>query len=222
VQNHSDQKPEINVEDVEPFNRWVSERCDFETAVSNYAAAYIASSFALLEFLLDVVYAFERPNLNFFEFRNKSWNERFGTVFPIQTNPELKKAYEELLHIKKAYRNPLSHGYANEVSLLVPMPSTGLVPLSYEFLSHEFYSVFGQISVANVRQIKTVFDTFIEYISHTEPWSFYLLFIEQGFPIPIEQKAVSVVKSQMTDIESFDAYLKARSRYEDAVRNRDI
>jgi hypothetical protein len=222
LQYHSDRKPKLDGLDVEPFNKWVNERFTIETAVSNYATAYIASNFALLEFLLDVIYAFECLNLNFFEFRNKSWDDRFKAVFPVQTNSELKKSYEELLHIKKEYRNPLSHGYANEVSLLVPFPNAGLVPLSYEFLSHKFYGAFGLISVENVRQIKAVFDTFMEYISNNEPWSFYLLFIEHGFPVPIEHKAISEVKKQMTDIESFEDYLKARSMYEDAVRNRDI
>ncbi len=206
LRTHSEQKPKMEGLDAEPFNKWVAERFTLESAVSNYAAAYIMSFFALLEFILDVSYAFERPDLKFFEFRNKSWNDRFRIVFPIQTNFELKKAYDELLHIKKAYRNPLSHGYANEVSLLVPLPRTGLVPLSYEFLSHEIYYVFGLISAENVLQIKAVFERFINYLSNNEPWSFYLSFIEQGFPVPIEEKAVSVVKSHMTDIDSFDDY----------------
>ncbi len=197
-------------------------RIRLENIVSYKAFPLIMAFFSFLEFILDVFYAFERPQISFFEFRKLSWSERFKKVIDLNKYGKLKRYYERLIIIKRNYRNPLSHGLINESALLVPFPFGGLVPISYEHLSDTINFGFVQITIKSALDLIKIFKGFLQELSNLEPFSFYLKFAEYGFPLPINKDEANKIKREMISAESFENYLKDRSMYEDMLINRDI
>lgn len=193
-----------------------------QETISKYSFALILSFFSFLEFLLDVIYAFEQPNKKFFEFRKENLNDRFRLAFSINKNKELKRLYDSLINIKTNYRNPLAHGLTNEVNLLVPLPSAGLVPLSYEYLSDKTYYGFAEIEKDDASKIISTFRRFLKFVEDEEPYKLYILYLSYGFSIPINAQEISKIKKEMTTYEEFKEYLEKRASYEDMVINRDI
>ena len=59
-------------------------------------------------------------------------------------------------------------------------------------------------------------------LSDEEPFCYYMLYMESGFSIPVAKEDVSSIRAMMTDPDHFEQYLQDRSRYEDAITNRDI
>jgi len=197
-------------------------RLHLQRIVSYRAIPLINAFFSLLEFILDVFYAFQQPPLSFFEFRKLTWQDRFKAAISLEPGSPVVKLYEQLVNVKTQYRNPLTHGLTNESSLLVPFPFAGLVPISYEHLSNTVHFGFIQISSASVRDTIKTFSEFLEVIANEEPYCYYVLYVNHGFPVPIAKKAVEQIRKEMTDYRSFEEYLQNRSLYEDAVTNRDI
>ena len=203
-------------------NTRLNTKLAYQKMISNYSFALIVSFFSLLEFLLDVIYAFERPNKKFFEFRKERWNDRFKLVFPINKSRKLKHLYDDLMNIKTEYRNPLTHGLTNEVNLLVPLSGIGLVPLSYEYLSDNTYYGFVEIEKDDALKIVSTFRGFLKFIENEEPYRFYMLYLNFCFPIPIDSKEIYEIKKEMTTYENFKKYLRDRGIYENMLINRDI
>jgi hypothetical protein len=197
-------------------------RIHLETLVTYRTIPLINTFFSLLEFLLDVFYAFQQPELSFFEYRNLSWQDRFKRTIPLQPGSDFTKNYERLVNIRSQYRNPFTHGLTNESSLLVPFSFAGLVPVSYEHLSNTVHYGLVQMSSNTVKEIITILSDFLDLIANEEPYCYYLLYLDYGFPVPIARQAVESIIKEMTDYEGFEQYLQGRSRYEDAVINRDI
>lgn len=190
--------------------------------ISNYSFSLILSFYSLLEFLLDVLYAFERPKIAFSKYKKKKWFERFEQVFPVNSNEEANTLLTELKDIKNNYRNPLAHGLFSEANLLVSMPYIGLIPLSYKYLSNRIYYGFLNMEKEDALKIISIFRRFLKFVNKEEPYRFYMLYIDYDFPIPINKKTILEIKQKMAKYEEFKKYLDERSRYEDMVINRDI
>jgi len=197
-------------------------RLKFEKEISKYSFALILSFFSLLEFLLDVFYAFEQPNMEFFEFRKKKWHNRFKIVFTISKNEKLKRLYDKLVDIKRNYRNPLAHGLRSEVTLLVQLPYIGLVPLSYEYFSQKIYYGIAEIGKNDALKIINTFQSFLDFLKNKEPYRFYMLYLDYGFAVPMNEQEVLKIKEKMTTYEEFKEYLDKEAFYQDLLINRDI
>ena len=182
----------------------------------------IHAFYSYLEFIFDVIYAFEQPNIDFWEFRKKPWVDRFKIVFDLKVK-DINEMYLKLSEYRNKYRNPLSHGLTNEISVLVPLSGSGLVPLSYHFLSNEiYYGIRGLNDIKLAEQIIETFGSFLFYLSKNEPYCYYMRYAEYNFEIPVNKKDVEELKKNMSSIENFEAYLQDKSLYMDAVTNRDI
>jgi len=190
--------------------------------MSKYSFALILSFFSLLEFLLDVFYAFEPPNIEFFEFRKKKWQNRFKIVFTISKNEKLKRFYDKLVDIKRNYRNPLAHGLRSEVTLLVQLPYIGLVPLSYEYFSQKIYYGIAEIGKNDALKIINTFRSFLDFLKNKEPYRFYMLYLDYGFAVSMNEQEVLKIKEKMTTYEEFKEYLDKEAFYQDLLINRDI
>jgi hypothetical protein len=199
-----------------------NKRLHLQNIVSYRAIPLITAFFSLLEFILDIFYAFQQPELSFFEFSNLTWQDRFKAVISLEAGSPVIKVYEQIVNVKTQYRNPHTHGLTNESSLLVPFPFAGLVPVSYEHLSNTVHFAFVQISSASVRETIKTFGDFLDIIANEEPYCYYVLYADHGFPVPVAKNAVEQIRKEMTDYQSFEEYLQNKSLYKDAVTNRDI
>ena len=199
-----------------------NESLDLQTRLVYRSVPLMTSFFSLLEFIVDVFFAFEQIHLSFFEFRNLSWQDRFKKVIPLESGSDYIRLYEKLVGIKSQYRNPLAHGLTNESALLVPFPFAGLVPISYEHLSKSIHFGYVQISAKSIQELLNSFGEFLNRMSDEEPFCYYMLYMESGFSIPVAKEDVSSIRAMMTDPDHFEQYLQDRSRYGDAITNRDI
>ncbi len=198
------------------------ERLHLENAITYRSFPMMLSFFSLLEFILDVFYAFGQPELLFDDFHCLTWQERFKKVVSLKPRTDMTALYEKLVNIKTQYRNPLTHGLTNKSSLLVLFPFAGLVPVSYKHLSNTIHFGFVQISQVSAREMMETFAAFLDLIADEEPYSYYILYSEYGFHIPIIKQEVSAIRGEMNDYKSFEKYLQAKSEYQDMVMNRDI
>lgn len=217
--NESDTK---NYEKISDYITIQNTKLIHERIISNYSFALMPSFFSLLEFLLDVIYAFQQPAIKFSDYKNERWNERFKLVFGLDSNKKLKWLYDELINIKNNYRNPLIHGLINEVNLLVPLPYIGLVPLSYEYLSRKTHYGIVEIKKDNALNIIKIFKEFLKFMKTKKPYKFYMLYLSYDFPIPMDPKDIYKIKKEMTAYKNFKEYLEDRADYEDMIINRDI
>lgn len=200
----------------------------YEDAVSKYCFSLILSFFSLLEFLLIAFYVFEQKNITLkrFEKFNKDeglrWNEKFKIIFNIQNNQILNSVYQHLFKIKKIYRNPLTHGMTNELSILIYLPAVGLVPRSYKHFKESVHYGFVEIHSGEAKEITETFNIFLKFIEKKRPYNFYVMYLKSGFSIPLITKRINEIRKYMTSVNNFKNYLQEGMRKEAMIRNMDI
>lgn len=177
--------------------------------------------FSLTDFLFEVLYAFERPNLTKVEFEKKSWYEKFRMFFPLTQDKTIAKLYGSFIDIKRNFRNPLTHGLTDESGILVPVKKVGLFPLSFEYPEKKL-NYGANIPLDKAKEIIKTFESFLKYLSVKDPYRYYLYYVENRFPIPIGKSDVMEIKKEMTSFKNFKAYIDMQVEYADAVTNRDI
>ncbi len=194
----------------------------YGSEISNYSFALIAAFFSLQEFLFNVFYAFQNEGKGLLPFIKKyGWKEKFKDVYGPVYKGEIKQLHDGLLQLRNDFRNPLSHGLTNETRVLVVLGGT-LVPLSIEYLSKGPQYDILLIKDEEAKQIIDRFDSMLKYISKTDPFRFYMLYLRGGFTIPATQKELAKIKAEMTDYKNFKMYVVRRAEYESDRMNRDI
>lgn len=182
----------------------------------------IISFFSFLEFFLDVVYAFSDSEMNFIDFRKMPWQDRFKEVINVNDNQKVTPIYTKLVSIKSEYRNPLMHGLTNESSLIVSSPYEGLVPISFTHLEGKLELGLYSFKINNSIEILECFDMFIRFIKRNKPYSFYVMYLDTRFEIPINNEQIQRIKKHMTSKKVFNDYINDRLKYSDMIRNREI
>jgi hypothetical protein len=178
----------------------------------------INAFYSYSEFLLDVIYAFEQPEVDFWEFRKMCWEDRLKILLNVK-HKDLNEIYKKMVSYRKQYRNPLSHGLTNEISILVNLDkNSGLIPLSYQHLSNElYYGVPGIIEINVVEDIVNTCSLFLDYLNKTEPYCYYLNYAESGLDIPVNPENIQEIKNEMTSKEDFEEYLTDELNRIDAI-----
>lgn len=201
--------------------RYIDHKREKEIESSYYFFPLISIYYSILEFLLDIFKCLDEPGIDYVEFRSLSWKDRFKSVFDLE-DVELKKLYDVIVEIKDSYRNPLTHGLNNEVNLLVPIEGEGIVPISYEFLNDKPHFTSKIISIEKSTEYLSTLENFFNYLSKTEPYSFYWLYLQYDFNIPKSISNVENLKSHMTSIEEFSDYLDKMEEYYERKMNGEI
>lgn len=203
--------------DIELLNR----HFHYLSEISNYSFGMILAFFSLQDCMLDSFYAFERDGEGLLEFTNGDrWNEKFKEVFGIPS--ELAGIYNELLRARKTYRNALTHGLAGEPRLMVQMSGVGLVPITIEHLDGTPHYGLSMVEENEAASMKDIFNKFLRYISENNPWRYYLLYLETGFPIPAIKPELDEIKSRMKDYDEFKSQLEDEVINAEAFANYDI
>jgi len=213
-----DQKNTRDIEDrVDTFNKSL----ELENESSYYTFALINSFFACLEFILDVFFVFDRKQYSYVKFKQDDWKIRFKRVFSL-SDDRILKIYNQLVHIKDEIRNPLTHGLNNENNLLVPLSGSGLVPVSYHHILNKINYKLVLIGKAESENIFDTFKRFFHYITHVNPYRYYILYTKFNFPIPHDIDEINKIKTKMTNYQEFKQSLIDKARFESMVINREI
>lgn len=201
--------------------RFIDHKRIKEVESSYYFFPLISIYYSILEFLLDIFKCLDEPGIDYVEFRSLSWKDRFKSVFDLE-DAELKKIYDVIVEIKDSYRNPLTHGLNNEVNLLVPIEGEGIVPISYEFLNDKPHFTSKIISIEKSTEYLSTLENFFNYLSKTQPYCFYWLYLQYDFIIPKSISDVKNLKNHMTSIEEFNDYLDRMDEYYERKMNGEI
>ncbi|MYE46223.1 MAG: hypothetical protein F4X25_05635 [Chloroflexi bacterium] len=217
-----EQRPEASDADhwTTQFEHELKRQLDSRERLAIDGYAMVGFYYSGLESLFDVIYALseERP-CSFSEFAAMTWAEKFKAPFNI-TDPPVKKHYDELLDLKRQFRDPILHGLGKELRFLLPVPDLGLVPLSYENLTR---SVHYTPSIADdvwVRRAASAFDAFDGWLRETEPYQYALMFAEAGFPVPLIEQRADCIRASMTSVDDFAAWIEAEHRGAQYLRDR--
>ncbi|MCL5770896.1 MAG: hypothetical protein M1479_01280 [Actinobacteria bacterium] len=203
------------------FNDSINKELRLERECQYYMFSVVLSFFSLSEFLLISLLCFSEKKVNYIEFKNLSWDERFIKIFNIDSNKTICKIYNELLEIRKEYRNPLSHGiWAQYEHLLVPLKNHGLLPISYEIIGKNM--IFGIDKGISMNKVLNTFNIFFKYLNSDQFYRMVVRYLEFSFPIPFDKNRIKHIKKFMDDEDKFEEYLIRRDEYETAVINRDI
>lgn len=192
-----------------------------EVESSYYFFPLISIYYSILEFLLDIFKCLDDPDFDYVDFRTLNWKERFKAVFNLE-DKDLKKLYDTIVEIKDVYRNPLTHGLNNEANLLIPIKDEGIVPISYEFLSNKPHFTSKIISIEKSVEYVERLENFFDYLSKTEPFSFYWLYLQYDFNIPKSKVDVNRLKEHMGTIEEFSNYLEEMEEYYERKMNGEL
>lgn len=223
IDNHKNKIDDRTVKGNFSYDKYPVIMGEIEREISNYSFALITIFFSMLEFLLETFYLFQERKMGLKKFKSmSSWELKFKYIFPIQSDKYIKKIYDSFREVKSKYRNPLNHGLLNEINYLVPFPPYGLKPISYEYLTDEIHYRYIQISIKEATEIEKIFRNFLDYIKKTEPYNYYMLYLNFYFPIPINFDEIKKIKDEMTNLKDFLEYLLERDEYENAVINREI
>lgn len=183
--------------------------------IASNTAAMITMFYSYLEFIFDVIFAFQHnKEESIIDFRQKAWANRFKTLFDLSSDPELKKLYDELLRIKRVYRDTILHGYGGKDGFLVSIPLVGLVPTSSELLSTSAQYILLPIEREECDRILETFDKFGVWLANDPNTQFAIIFAETGLPIPMQEDELEKYRAEMTSSDTFREYLYAELEYQ--------
>jgi hypothetical protein len=174
--------------------------------------------FSSLEVLFDVMFAFGERRMDYKEFGRLTWAERFKAVLPPSSAPELAGLYERLLGLKRNFRDKIFHGLGGEESLLIPLPSVGLVPFSYETITNSIHFTAAAQDAELARDALLLFDEFDAWLQSTRPYCYHVDFAHSGFPIPLYGKRLKEVKDAMEGPRDFTEWLEEQFTIDDYLR----
>ena len=203
------------------LTNFLNKKWNLDKESQYYMFSVIISFFSLSEFLLISLLCFSNKKVSYNYFKNLSWDERFKLIFNISKNKEICKIYNDLLEIRKEYRNPLAHGiWSQYEQLLVPLKMFGLLPVSYEFAGKSM--IFGMDKGISMDKILNTFNSFFKYLNSDVWYRMVVRYLDYNFPIPFNRNEIDNIKKFMKNENEFEEYLKCRDEYETMVINRDI
>lgn len=188
------------------------------TAYTGYAM--VGLYFSSLEVLFDVMFAFSKRSMEYLEFQERTWAERFKMVLPLDASPEIRAYYEQLLLTKRNFRDKVFHGMGGHENLLVALPGAGLVPISSETLATSIaYQVITQ-DTEPAKQAAALFDEFDAWLDETLPYANYVAFARQSTTIPLYSERLDRAKEELKkSAEEFQDWLNQESMAEDYMRD---
>ena len=158
---------------------------------------------------MDALFAFKADRrLSYLEFRKLTWDERFKTVFPVQSDSEIKEIYEHLRSLRKRVRDEVLHGLGGRPALLVPYGFLGLVPLSSNNLREHVHYSWQPVTSEEASEIVRLLSQFEAWTEKTDSVWYVVRFMQCGFEIPFELTRVEEVQSWMTSRQEFEIALE--------------
>jgi len=197
-----------------------------ESELSKFCFPLILSFFSLLEFLTLAFFIFEQKSISFNKFKKfqkdvgNDWKVGFKKVFDIE-NRDISKIYNNLISIKKKYRNPLTHGFVARESIFVLLPNIGKVPLSYKNLQNNIHYGFVEFTLDDAVNIMNVFDQFLNLINEKSPFKLYIIYLKSGLDIPINTEEIKFLRKHALNEIKIKRFTNKVKEHEAALRDRE-
>jgi len=186
--------------------------------LENYTIATSIFFFSLTETLFDSIFSLsDRKGLKYSEFRKKDWEERFKLLIPLDGN--IKELYEELIVIRKYYRNIPVH---SSPEYFFNYLGFGLIPSSFDALYNPHMIPTLGFSVEEAERIINCYERLLLALENHPSSKYGFLYAIYALPIFISQKQVEELKKHMTSLSEFKKELEIRSNYQDAHDNMEI
>lgn len=170
-----------------------------------------------VEVILDACFSLgKRFGINFKEFRNLGWAERFKLYIRPDESNEINILFSQLLEIRKFYRNIPVHAGP---TFFFHLNGFGLIPSSYERLLDPHMSYKLLVDKEEPRKIINTFEETINLFKSHSNTQYAYLYAQSGLPIHIEEGAINELKKHMDSLINFEEELHRRNEYQDALDN---
>jgi hypothetical protein len=146
------------------------------------------------------------------DFQEKSWRERFKTVFPVNKDKdkELERIYRKLLEIRDGWRNVIEHGFrSKEEALLIPLPGLGLVPKSYTSASKAIHFAITPSPKNGIQEALDVFLAFDTWTTNNQRTACITTFAQHSGVIPLMEQRLQEIRKWMSSPDVLKKALKA-------------
>lgn len=176
--------------------------------------------FAKLDAIFDTAFAlFETKSMRFFDFENKSWQEKLK-LFIKPWDASLEPIYIELVEIRKAYRDAMVHSKSNSY---FRFERFGLIPFDSNDLPQALETSHSMLfSTERTEQIFGVFDKFDSFLKKHKKFRFAVAYAESSLAIHFDDKFASELAPYMKSLKAFREELNHRIDLECAHFNMEI
>jgi hypothetical protein len=175
--------------------------------------------FSLSEIIFDACFALgDRSGTSYRRFRALDWAERFKFFIPL-SGREVQELYEQLLKIRRFYRNIPVHASPLYV---FHIDGFGLIPATFEDLENPNLSPLFSAEPNDAEEISTCLVSALEFLERNPTTEFGFAYAESGLAIHLSETRLSKFKIHMGSIEEFRDFLQVRADYADAVMNMDV
>jgi hypothetical protein len=182
--------------------------------------AMVGLYYSSLEVLFDVMFAFSTRTMDYKDFQQLTWAERFKMVLPPESSTEIASFYERLLLTKRSFRDKVFHGMGGDESLLVALPGAGLVPISSETLTTSIAYQHVTEGAEPAKQAAALFDEFDDWLDETLPYANHAAFARQATTIPLYSERLDRAREELKkSADEFQEWLNHESMYEDYMRD---
>jgi len=210
----------VKCDGVKDIGHFLNMEIERKRKINGYLIATTLFFFAITEVLLDACFALgDRQGLTYKEFRSLDWSTRFKMFFDLSSDASLSSDYNDLLQVRRYYRNVPVHG---DPVFFFPLKDFGLIPANYDSFNTPQMMPSFSIEKADVRDYLRLYDRVISYFSCGESSKYAYIYVESDFPIPIRKKSAEELKKYMTSQSEFEEELRHRSLYQDALDNMEI
>lgn len=185
-----------------------------------YGTPAVVFYFSFTESLFEALLAFEesRP-CSLEDLREAQWKDRFKMIFPVQSDPELKQIYDELLWTKRTIRDVVVHGYAQDDSVLIKLPHFHLVPVHHRPWHEDIRRYFIPLSHELSRRAHEAIRAFDTWLENDESTWLAIRFLRTGAAIPFHHERLAELRPHMKTRERWESKMREIEEAENRMRN---
>ncbi|BCL83668.1 hypothetical protein ccbrp13_61330 [Ktedonobacteria bacterium brp13] len=195
----------------------VNDTLRLERVASYNACSLISFFFSYTELLIDIMFIFhiyDPANNPWDRFRQKPWADRFKTVFPVSTDPSMAKIYRNIREIREEWRNVLLHGFQEEAAYLVPIPSVGVIPISYQKASKSIHFSVNPSPENGEKKALETCTAFDEWCKKNHKALYALLYAQSDLPIPLTMTRVEQIRGWMISPDIFEEKIRGELQWQ--------
>ena len=201
--------------DLSAYNETSSRAGAFATSCIDAYLSRVDHLFVLsLAFTGDVV---ERGGL--LEFLGASWSKKFCEQLKPGDDPRIAKLYEELVTLRREWRNPWAHGglKSGGASFYFHAPGVGALPVSLS--KSEGRQIMDlETPERNFNRALELFDEFDEVLEH-DKLRYTYRWARSGLDLPVDAGTRQQARDAMRSPEDFEDFVEGVGRHRDMVDN---
>lgn len=193
----------------------------------NFAVAMLGAYFSRLEHALVLLLAFgdyDPRSDDLARFIGMIWSDKFKRLLRVHSDPNKKRIYDDLRHIKERYLNTFSHGGFEKAgaSLFFHVPYLGPVPVQMsQFGKSVHYSLFP-LDLHSFSETLEILDRTDSLLAKDKATKYGMKFIDAGLAVSFSKASRASYAKAMESESAFRSFIDYSSHVADIYANMDF